>query len=324
MLRRNLGKWAMALGALAAGLGQARAGVVLEPKESPDWKVSEWINGDPGRLASHKGRVVVIHFFQMWCPGCNHSSIPAVKRWDELWGERDDYMTVSIHSVFEGHPFQTPDRLRAYVREQGLRHPVGIDAYADEKHEVPETLQRFRANGTPHIAIVDKEGRLVFSHFGTLDLPMVELFIERLLKEDSTDRPPAKPTRHDATLSGAYELTFTQTSKSCGELRPPVSMPMRLEVYGDRIDADFPSRFMGLNGLSLRFVPAKLAFEGLLEHRATVRGEEVTAQARIRGSYVMSSSPPALTYEVTFSKRSENSSWDCDVQAKGTAVRTGD
>jgi len=161
----------------------AGAGVVMVPENAPEWEVSGWINGDPGPLAQLRDRVVVIEFFQLWCPGCNSFSIPLFKQLHEKFGDREDVVIVSIHSVFEGHDYQTVERLREFVREKGIRHPVGIDAYDEDDRETPLSMQRFETRGTPHIVVVDKFGKLRFTHFGTFESTTLEPFIERLSKE---------------------------------------------------------------------------------------------------------------------------------------------
>jgi thiol-disulfide isomerase/thioredoxin len=161
----------------------AQAGVLLQPEPAPEWTVSEWLNGNPGPLSRSRGKVVVIEFFQLWCPGCNHFSIPLFKRWHEQYANRDDVLVVSIHTVFEGHEYQTPERLRQFVREHEILHPVGIDAFERPGDTFPITMEAYETLGTPHVAIVDKEGQLRFSHFGSFDEAAVEAFIERLVKE---------------------------------------------------------------------------------------------------------------------------------------------
>ena len=167
------------------------AGELDPPVPAPDWQVTEWLNGDPGSLASNKGRVVLIEFFQLWCPGCNRFSIPLFQSWNEKYGARDDVLVVSIHTVFEGHDYQTPSRLRAFVADQEILHPVGIDAYPAAGAEHPITMRRFRTGGTPHVAIVDKSGNLRFSHFGQFDSAQAEALIEELVAEEL----PATPGR---------------------------------------------------------------------------------------------------------------------------------
>ena len=104
-------------------------------------------------------------------------------RWHNRYGERDDVVVLSIHTVFEGHDYQTPERLREFVETWEIEHPVGIDSYAIKGDEMPVTMRRFRTGGTPHVVIVDKQGRLRFSHFGSFKEEVVETFIEQLLAE---------------------------------------------------------------------------------------------------------------------------------------------
>ncbi len=171
----------------------AFAGTVLEDREAPEWKISQWLNGDPGQVTDHQGRVVLIDFFQLWCPGCNNFSIPLFQRWDEKYGDRDDVLIISIHSVFEGHDVQTPQRLRDFILKKGITHPVGIDAYDPRDQETPISMKNFEAEGTPQIAIIGKNGMLRFNHFGRFDVATVEGIIDRLLKEDGPQPTSMKP-----------------------------------------------------------------------------------------------------------------------------------
>ena len=223
-------------GLLLGTPGPGVAGVVPEPRPAPDWVVSEWINGDPGALGQHRGKVVVIHFFQLWCPACNQFSLPVFQRWQERYGPRGDVLVVGIHTVFEGHEHQTPDRLRQFIEQKGIRYPVGIDAFGTAEPELPVTMQRFDTGGTPHIAIVDKAGQLRFTHFGRFEPAAVEFYIDRLLKETAPGgRPQAPRPVEDPFLSGTYRVTFEQTSKSCGPLRPGRELTLELTVYEERI-----------------------------------------------------------------------------------------
>jgi thiol-disulfide isomerase/thioredoxin len=184
------GKRAIILGLIfLAAISTGRAGVVLDAPDAPEWQVSEWINGNPGRLAGLRGRVVLIQLFQLWCPVSNEFSIPLFNRWYTMYGGRDDVVVVAIHSVFEGHDQQTPERLRQFVRERNIRYPVGIDTYSADDRIVPMTFKSFHAIGSPHVFIVDKEGKIRFSHFGQFEPLPAEAFIERLLKETKSQGP---------------------------------------------------------------------------------------------------------------------------------------
>ncbi len=60
-------------------------------------------------------------------------------------------------------------------------------ALAAPGDDTPITMRRFRTRGTPQIVIVDKQGRLRFSHFGSFEPGPVEGLIERLLAEPPTN-----------------------------------------------------------------------------------------------------------------------------------------
>ncbi|ANM32417.1 hypothetical protein ABI59_21570 [Acidobacteria bacterium Mor1] len=152
--------------------------------------MSEWLNGDPGSLEDNRGRVVLIEFFQLWCPGCTRFSRPLFRRWDRLYGERDDIRLVSIHSVFEGHGHQTVTRLRDYLADHQLTHSVGIDAYGPDDDETPLTMKRYRTRGTPQVVIVDKQGRLRWTRFGGFDPAAAERVIDQLLAEPGPEAGP--------------------------------------------------------------------------------------------------------------------------------------
>lgn len=164
----------------------ASAGVLMNPVEAPEWQVSEWINGEGGRVAKYRQQVLVIHFFQMWCPGSNEFSIPLMEKWSQQFSAYPDFKIVSIHTVFEAHAQQTPELLRKFVTEKGIGHPVGVDAQ-ESGSLFPVTMNRFDTGGTPHVVIVDRRGEIRFSHFGTFDPEPVEHFLKRILDEEKAN-----------------------------------------------------------------------------------------------------------------------------------------
>ncbi len=152
---------------------------------APELEVSEWINGGGVTLGELRGKVVIIEFFQLWCPGCNNFSIPLMAEWageyfDEI--RRGDLVQLSIHTVFEGHDYQTPERLRSFVKEKGIDHLVGIDRHVGED-EIPLTMRRYNTMGTPAIAIIDRKGVIRFQKFGGFDVEEAEALIVQLLQE---------------------------------------------------------------------------------------------------------------------------------------------
>lgn len=151
--------------------------------QAPEWVISEWINTEGLTLEDLRGKVVVIDFFQLWCPGCNKFSIPLMEKWKDKYSEHKDIQLIGIHTVFEGHSQQTPERLRQYVKEKKITYPVGIDKYVSSQR-LPETMVRYHTRGTPEMAVIDKKGRIRFQHFGSFETSVVEKLIDSLLNEE--------------------------------------------------------------------------------------------------------------------------------------------
>ncbi|MCP4997079.1 MAG: TlpA family protein disulfide reductase [Gammaproteobacteria bacterium] len=152
---------------------------------APPLEIAEWINGDAVTLEALQGKVVVIDFFQMWCPGCNRFSIPLVAHWEKLFADQiatGDLFILSIHTVFEGHEHQTTAKLKPYLVKKGIEHLVGVDRHLGD-NDTPETMRRFRTRGTPEIAILDRQGRIRFQHFGGFDTDKGTQFLQLILAE---------------------------------------------------------------------------------------------------------------------------------------------
>ena len=145
--------------------------LAVEGKIAPEWRISEWLNGEGTTVEALRGKVVVIDFFQLWCPGCNAFSVPLMHKWEKQYAEQaeaGDIVFLSIHTVFEGHEYQNPDRLREYVKNKGITHLVGIDQHRPGE-ETPQTMRLYRTRGTPEMAIVDRSGVVRFQRFGGFD-----------------------------------------------------------------------------------------------------------------------------------------------------------
>lgn len=152
---------------------------------APEWTISKWIKGPETTLEDLQGQIVVIDFFQLWCPGCNHFSIPLMSHWEDVFSEEiksQKLKLISIHTVFEGHDYQNNRRLEAYVKEKKMRHPVAVDLLPAGSR-LPQTMIDYDTRGTPEMAIIDKNGRIRFQKLGSFDIEWATGFIRNLLEE---------------------------------------------------------------------------------------------------------------------------------------------
>lgn len=152
-------------------------------QEAPELEISEWLNGKATTLKGLRGHGVVLEFFQMWCPGCNRFSIPLMREWTEMFADEKDLSFISVHTVFEGHSYQSPQKLKKFLKKKGIKHLVGIDRHSGND-SVPVTMRRYRTGGTPAIAILDKKGVVRFKYFGAFRKEPVTDLIRKLMKEE--------------------------------------------------------------------------------------------------------------------------------------------
>lgn len=149
---------------------------------APDWQVSQWFNTDrPLDLAGLRGRVVMLHAFQMLCPGCVSHGVPQAERVHRQYAQ-EGVAVIGLHTVFEHHAAMTPLALQAFLHEYRVTHPVGVDA-AVPGRTVPATMQAYAMRGTPTLILIDRAGRIRFHEFGRPDDLQVGLALGRLLTE---------------------------------------------------------------------------------------------------------------------------------------------
>jgi peroxiredoxin len=132
---------------------------------APELTVSHWFNTpEPLSLAKLRGHVVLLHAFQMLCPGCVSHGTPQAERAHRMFA-RTDLRVIGLHTVFEHHAAMTPVSLEAFLHEYGLTFPVGVDA-PGEGTPIPITMGRYGMRGTPATIVIGRDGTVHHHGFG--------------------------------------------------------------------------------------------------------------------------------------------------------------
>ena len=148
---------------------------------APALAISHWLNcPSPITLESLRGRVVMLHTFQMLCPGCVMHALPQASRARESFSERD-LSVIGLHTVFEHHDVMDAAALAAFVQEYRLSFPIGIDQPG--AGAVPLTMQAYELRGTPSVVLIDRQGRVRTNHFGRLDDMVLGALLGQLIAE---------------------------------------------------------------------------------------------------------------------------------------------
>ncbi|MES2950209.1 MAG: redoxin domain-containing protein [Pseudomonadota bacterium] len=138
------------------------------PALAPALDVSQWLNTDgPISLTALRGKVVVLHAFQMLCPACVSHGIPQAIAIHHAFS-RDDVVVLGLHTVFEHHAVMGPQALQVFMHEYRIPFPVGVDR-AINGSAIPATMQAYGLRGTPSVLVLDRQGVLRLQHFGRLD-----------------------------------------------------------------------------------------------------------------------------------------------------------
>lgn len=150
--------------------------------QAPELDAVEWFNAaEPVTLSQLRGRIVVLHAFQMLCPGCVQSGLPQAQRIAQLF-RNDQVAVIGLHTVFEHHAAMQPVSLKAFIHEFRLTFPIGVDRPGKDG-PIPHTMAAYGMQGTPTLVLIDRTGRLRKHSFGVEDDMRVGADIATLLAE---------------------------------------------------------------------------------------------------------------------------------------------
>lgn len=105
-----------------------------------------------------KGKPLLILFFYLGCPGCIGRAMPFANKMAYEYGNKIN--VLGIHSNFEGLEYDN-DEIIENLKALHVRFPVFRDS------GLATTFHDYGAGGTPHFILVNKDGIVVRSIFGS-------------------------------------------------------------------------------------------------------------------------------------------------------------
>ncbi|MDI1269411.1 MAG: thioredoxin family protein [Polaromonas sp.] len=182
MIRSTVLFIAVAVAASAAVLTLATApsakqNVSQEVRLAPDFQgIDTWLNSEPLSMDGLRGKVVLLDFWTYTCINCLNQ-LPYVRRWHEKYGHAG-LVVVGVH---------TPE----FAFEKSIRNVQGAIKRLQIKHAVAQdnsyaTWRAYQNQYWPAIYLIDKQGRIVYSHFGEGRYAEIEMKIEALLAEPAS------------------------------------------------------------------------------------------------------------------------------------------
>jgi len=169
----------------------------MDTQLAPEWQTTTWLNAlAPLTVEGLRGQVVLVHAFQMLCPGCVSRAIPQAQRVADLF-KGEPLTVVGLHTVFEHHDAMQEISLSAFLHEYGIRFPVGIDRPGRNGDPIPQTMRAYGMRGTPTTILIDAHGYIRRTVFGVHDDLSLGADIGKLLGEAPQDRVSNSETRDE-------------------------------------------------------------------------------------------------------------------------------
>ncbi len=145
---------------------------LAQPYTAPEFSgLSAWINTQPLTLKSLRGKVVLIDFWTYSCINCVRT-LPYLTGWDRKYRD-NGLVIVGIHAPeFEFE--KKLDNVKRAVIQHHIQYPVALDNHLD-------TWTNFRNQYWPAHYLIDRQGRVVYTHFGEGEYALTESNIRALL-----------------------------------------------------------------------------------------------------------------------------------------------
>jgi cytochrome c biogenesis protein CcdA/thiol-disulfide isomerase/thioredoxin len=142
------------------------------PYPAPEFNgLGKWFNGDALTMQSLRGKVVLVDFWTYSCINCLRT-LPHIKDWYAKYKD-DGFVVVGIHSP--EFPFEAQaDNVAKALMNLGITYPVALDNDF-------VTWKAFNNHYWPGHYLVDRDGKVIYTHSGEGHYDVTERNIRRLL-----------------------------------------------------------------------------------------------------------------------------------------------
>ena len=139
-----------------------------------------WINSEPLSLPKLRGKVVLVEFWTYSCINCIRV-LPHVSQWHQRYAAQG-LVVIGVHTPEYGYE-RVGANVRAAVKRLGIGYPVVQD----------NGFRIWNAYGNrywPALYLIDRQGRIVYRHFGEGDYAVTEAAIREQLARPSAASAP--------------------------------------------------------------------------------------------------------------------------------------
>jgi cytochrome c biogenesis protein CcdA/thiol-disulfide isomerase/thioredoxin len=152
----------------------------------------EWINSEPFSLQEQQGKVVLVDFWTYSCINCIRT-LPYLKSWHEKYADKG-LVILGVHAPefeFEKNIKNVKEAVEGFELEYAI---VQDNDFA--------TWKAYKNRYWPAKYLIDKEGKVRYTHFGEGDYDETEKMIQKLLGETGSDVSDTNINNPDYDLFG--------------------------------------------------------------------------------------------------------------------------
>jgi cytochrome c biogenesis protein CcdA/thiol-disulfide isomerase/thioredoxin len=198
--------------------------------------IDTWINSPPLQLSDLKGKVVLVDFWTYSCINCIRT-VPYLNNWYKTYHDKG-LVIIGIHSPefdFE----KNVDNVKNAVKRDGIQYPVALD-------NLFVTWRNFANHYWPAHYLINKQGKVVYVHFGEGDDDVTENNIRFLLGIDTINTPVDFGYQQVSSFSTITPETYLGYARAETDLSPSLTHDEIAQYY---FPATMVSNAWGLQGL---------------------------------------------------------------------------
>lgn len=172
--------------------------------------ITQWLNSEPLTLAQLQGQVVLVDFWTYSCINCIRT-FPYVTDWYQKYKDQG-LVVIGVHTpefAFE----RITSNVETAIKRYGITYPVAQDNNY-------KTWTAFNNRFWPAHYLIDRNGNLVYTHFGEGKYEQTELAIRTLLGLEGEFQSPPPPANNQAQTAEIY-LGTARLGKSFGGSEKP-------------------------------------------------------------------------------------------------------
>jgi thiol-disulfide isomerase/thioredoxin len=259
---------------------------------APEFKgITQWLNSDPQTMASFKGKVILIDFWTYSCINCIRT-LPYINKWYETYKDQG-FVVIGVHTP-EFQFEKATDNVQTAIQRFNIKYPVAQDNnYA--------TWGAYNNQFWPAKYLIDKEGKIVYQHFGEGNYELTETAIRQLIGLPggfATNEPPPpdlSKIKSPEMYFGLKRVEFMANKEKATDQEQVYTLPEKLKLntyalegvwkldqekavltqgYG-RIRLSFNSGKVHMVAQSIKPVTLKVSVDGKAQKEVTVQASQL-------------------------------------------------